>query len=209
MTLRLGHIMRAGPTPVAIHDDRHVSRQALHGVRRGVLTRSRSHRRGGHLDLEDLLFLGRADPVDLVGPLVGRLLDRLELAVRLVRADVAGLLTLADRIDLVATMVANLDLGLFHTLVDLLDQILAALLGQGWDVEPHHRSIHVGRDPDVALLDGLLDGAEHSPVPGLDDHGRGFRHADAGELVQRRERAVVVDLVARRGRSRHGRYGYG
>jgi len=113
---------------------------------------------------------------------------------RLVAADLARLLLLADGIDRVAPVIADLDLGLFHAPVNLLDQVLATLLGQGRDIQSHHGAVSVGRDADIALLDRLLDSPKDSAVPGLDDDSGRFRHADAGQLVQWRQGAVVVDL---------------
>ena len=91
---------------------------------------------------------------------------RSELAARLVGADVAVLLP-ALRIVLgrLAAMVADLDARLFHALVDDLDEVLATLLGERRDVEADDRAVDVRHQADVALLDGLLDGAQHARGP--------------------------------------------
>ena len=70
-----------------------------------------------------------------------------------------------ELIERLAAMVADLDARLFHPLVDELDQVLAALLGERRDVEAHDRAVDVGRQADVALQDGLLDGAQDAAGP--------------------------------------------
>ena len=71
------------------------------------------------------------------------LLERLELAVRLVGPDVAVALFLLEVVGGVAAEVADLDPGLFHPLVDDSHEVLATLLGQRRDVEPDDRAVDV------------------------------------------------------------------
>jgi len=92
--------------------------------------------------------------------------------------------------------VADLHPGLFHPLVDGLDDVLATLLGQGRDVETDDGAVHVRRQADVALEDRLLDGAEDGAVPRLDHDLVRLGDADRGHLVEWRLRAVVVDVQA-------------
>jgi hypothetical protein len=63
----------------------------------------------GSLDLEDLLFLGPTDAIDVVDVTVGRLLDDLQELVDLVRPEVAFALELLEVIGSVATEIADLD----------------------------------------------------------------------------------------------------
>ena len=98
-------------------------------------------------------------------------------------------LTLFGRL---APVVADLDPRLLHALVDDLDQVLATLFGEWRDVEANDGAVHVGHQPDVRLLDRLLDRAEDAAVPRLDDDLVRLRDADAGQLVERRLRAVVL-----------------
>ena len=115
---------------------------------------------------------------------------------RLVGADVAVALFLLELIGGVATQVPYLDARFFHPLVDDSHEVLATLLGERRDVQPDDRAVDVRHQPDVALGDRLLDGAEHTPVPRLDHDLMRLRDADPGELVERRGRAVVVDVDA-------------
>ena len=109
---------------------------------------------------------------------------------------IAVALFLLELVGRIAAEVADLDPGLLHPLVDDPDEVLATLLGERRDVEPHDRAVDVGHQPDVALGDRLLDGAQDAAIPGLDDDLVRLRDADPGELVERRGRAVVLDVDA-------------
>ena len=137
-----------------------------------------------------------ADAVDLSRPTVCQLLQQLHLAPLLVRADVAIAQRLLDLVGHVASVVADLDPPFLHALVDELDQVPATLLCERRDVEPHDGPVDVRRQADLALEDALLDRTERAPVPRLDDDGVRFGHADAGQLVERRLGAVVLDRDA-------------
>ena len=115
---------------------------------------------------------------------------------RLVGPDLAVALVALEVIGGVTPQVADLDSGLFHPLVDAPDDVLATLLGERRNVEADDRPVDVGHQADVALLDGLLDGAEDAAIPGLDDDLMRLRDADRGQLVERRRRAVVLDVEA-------------
>ena len=130
-------------------------------------------------------FLGR--------PVVSLLLQGVHLAACLVGAHVTFALGFLDLIGRFTPMVADLDACLFHALVDEPDELPATLLGQRRDVQPHDRAIYVRDEADIALLDRLLDRAEGAPVPRLDDDRVRLRHADTGQLVERRRCAVVLD----------------
>src|SRR5439155_25456586 len=52
----------------------------------------------------------------------------------------------------------------------------------------------VWHEADVALLDRLLDRAEHTPIPGLDHDLVRLRDADPRQLVERGLRAVVLHV---------------
>ena len=102
MPLELGQAVLAGPAAVAVHDDRHVARQLVGRQERGLRRLARAAVSGmavvvatdasagswrsaarrsagpavrGPLDLEDLLFLRGAAPIDLGDVPVGRLLE--------------------------------------------------------------------------------------------------------------------------------------
>ena len=61
----------------------------------------------------------------------------------LVGADAAVALFLLELVGGLATEVADLDPRLLHPLVDDPDDVLATLLGQRRDVEPHDRAVDV------------------------------------------------------------------
>src|SRR6188472_4358630 len=147
-------------------------------------------------DFEDFLLLMLAHPIDLVIPAVGHLLELLELAADLIGAQLAILFSLFELIGRLAAMVAHLDSRLFHALVDDLDQVAPTLLSEGRDSESDRRTVVVGRQSNIALQYCLLDGTQGAAVPRLDQDAVRFGHADAGQLVERRLRAVVLDRDA-------------
>ena len=98
--------------------------------------------------------------VDASDVQVGDLLDLGELGRDLVLADVAVLLDATEVIDLVAPDVANRDAGVLRLAVEDLHEVLPALFGQLWDGDPYDLPVVARVEPEVALLDGLLDGGE-------------------------------------------------
>ena len=85
-------------------------------------------------------------------------------------------------------------------------QVAAALLGQLRDDQPDDLAVVAGRQAQVGLQDGLLDGADGAAIPGPDHEQARLGHGDAGQLVQGCGGAVVVDLQAldQRGRGPAG-----
>ena len=125
--------------------------------------------------------------------LVGDALELLQLTARLVCPDRAGMLFLLELFRVLAAETSDLNPCLLHPLVDLLDQILAALLGQGRDVEPDGRAVVVRDETDIALENRLLDRTKDATVPGLDHDLVSLGNADAGQPVESRRRAVVLN----------------
>ena len=72
-------------------------------------------------------------------------------AAGLVGAERAVALLLLEVVVGLAAQVADLDPGLFHPLVDGLDDVLATLLGERRDVEADHGAVDVRHEADVAL----------------------------------------------------------
>src|SRR6187431_1297928 len=68
----------------------------------------------GPLDLEDLLLLDVPEPVDVAHHAIGQLLELVDLAARLVRAELAVALFLLDPVIRLAADVADLDAGVLH-----------------------------------------------------------------------------------------------
>src|SRR5574340_896180 len=135
-----------------------------------------ARRRCAALDLEDLLLLELAQALDLIDPVIGPALERLEGAPPFVGLDRAVLLPLADLVGRLPTMVADLDPGLLHALVDTPHEVPPPLLGEGRDVQPDDVPVDVRHEPQVALEERLLDGPQDGPIPGLDDHLVRLRH---------------------------------
>ena len=94
----------------------------------------------------------------------------------------------------VAAEVAHGDAAVLGHVLDDLDVLLAALLGERREVEPDDRAVVARVDAEVAVADRLLDGAERGAVVRLDEQLAGLGHLEAGELLQRDRRAVVLDV---------------
>src|SRR5437868_5832107 len=84
--------------------------------------------------------------------------------------------------------------GFLRALMDLLHQLLAAILRQLGQHEADDLAVIGWIDAQVRLLDGFLDRTEHAAVPRLDQHHAGIGSADIGHAIDRRRRAVVVHL---------------
>src|SRR5579862_8840243 len=132
----------------------------------GVRTprRHQPFRRGSPSDLEDLSLLPLDGVVDSRDELIGDLLHVDQLRGHLVFADVALLLDTTQVVDLVPTDVANRHTRFLGLAVDDLDEILAALLGELRDRDPDHLAVVARVEPEIALLDCLLDGTEGGAV---------------------------------------------
>ena len=172
---------------------------------RSAVRRSDGPAARGPLDLEDLLLLRRADrSTSAMWRSVSS--GALDLAVRLVGPDVAVALLLLERGRWRRGGCCGSRRAPLPCACGRLDEVLATLLGQRRDVQPDDRAVDVGHEPDVALHDRLLDRAEDAAIPGLDHDLVRLGDADAGELVERRLGAVVVDVQALdEARSRRGR----
>src|SRR5215217_3033601 len=85
-------------------------------------------------NLEDLFFLALEQGVELLGLLVGELLQRLLGAMLVVGARLARVPQLAEVVHRVAADVADRDLALLGEAPDHLDELLAPLLGELGDL---------------------------------------------------------------------------
>src|SRR5262249_26193766 len=70
--------------------------------------------------------------------------------------------------------------------------LLPALLVERRDRQTDHLAVVDGREPEVGLLDRPLDLCQHALIPGLDRESPRVGHRDAGDLIERRRRGVVV-----------------
>src|SRR4051794_782946 len=158
---------------------------------------------GSHL--QDLRLFALEVRVELGDALVGDLLKLGLRAALLVLADLALLAHLAQVVHDVAADVADLHAALLGDVMEDLDHLLAPLLGQRRDGQADELAV-VGRvQAEVGVADRLLDRLDRVLVVGL--HGQQLRlGVDARELLERRRRAVVVDVdaVEQRGRRAAG-----
>ena len=131
--------------------------------------------------------------VDAVHVLLGEVV---ELLLRAAHVVLARLAVLGDAVELLlgaAADVADGDLGVLALGPRHLDQVAPALLGELREHDAQDLAV-VGRvHAEVAVADGLLDGAELAGVVGLDDRHARLGHGDRRHLRHRRGRAVVVD----------------
>src|SRR5215208_7483649 len=102
--------------------------------------------RKGSSHLEDLFFLALEEGVELLGLLVGELLQRLLGAVLVVGARLAGVAQLAQVVHDLAADVADGDAALLGEVADHLDELAAALLGQLGHLEADELAVVVGRE---------------------------------------------------------------
>src|SRR5947209_1428274 len=147
-------------------------------------------------NLHDLGFLVLEKVVDLLRVLVGELLDALLGTTLLVRADVAGVDELLQVLHRVAADLAHGDAVLLGEVAHDLDELLAPLLRQLRDRQADELAVVRRRQPEVRLLDRLLDRADRARVERLDREHPRIRDADRRQLLERRRRPVVLDLDA-------------
>src|SRR5262245_37579041 len=119
------------------------------------------------LERQDLLLLLLQQLVDLGHELVGGLLHLVVGAALLV---LGRFLLLGGRLQLVVRLaphVAHGHPGVLGHLVHGLHQLLAALLRRRGHVQTDELAVVHGREAEIGLLDGLLDGADLPGLPGL------------------------------------------
>src|SRR5436190_15731559 len=81
----------------------------------------------------------------------------------------------------------------FGDMVQSLDKLLAALLGQRRNGYADEFTVVPRIEAEVGGADRLLDRSDLRHVPRRDGNQRRLRHVQVGKLVQRRRRAVVID----------------
>src|SRR3989441_8409207 len=150
----------------------------------------RVRRSGATLDLHDLGFLRLHRRVDELQVVVVQLLHILLGVLLLVLRDVLGLFDPTDRL---GARVADGDAPFLGELVDDLDQLLAALLGERGDGDADDVAVVGGREAEVGGEDRLLDRLEEALVPRL--HGQQLRlgHRHGADLGERHLAAVRFD----------------
>src|SRR4051794_14162969 len=160
-------------------------------------------------NLQDLRFLALEVRVQLGDALVGDLLQLGLGAALLVLADLALLAQLAQVVHDVAADVADLDPALLRDVVRDLDELLAALLGQRRDRQADEVAVVRRVEPQVGVADRLLDRLDRARIEGLHREQLRLGRVDRRQLLERRRRAVVLDVDAveerrRRAAGAHG-----
>src|SRR5699024_10861457 len=135
------------------------------------------------LYLEQLFFLLLGDLVDLLYPVVRELLEVLFGYLEVVLGDLRGLLLGLELVHRVAPDVADGDLGVLGVFLDLLCQLLAALLSQLREYQADAPAVVLGVDAQVGGQDGLFYRLERGGIPGLDQQAAGVRRRDSGYLL--------------------------
>src|SRR5262249_34794373 len=148
------------------------------------------------LQLHDFLFLRLRNVVDGGDVLVGQLLDLLLAVLALVFGDVAVLFGFLDHVHRVAPRRAHRHARLLGLLADDLRELLAALLRERRNRQPHELAVGDRVDPEVARADRLVDHRDHRLLPRLDRDQARVDDLHRRDLIHRRRRAVVVHLDA-------------
>src|SRR5450631_1371598 len=177
-------------TPIAIAARR--SRPALRAETAGA-SGSGTCGSGFTSDLEQLDFLVPQDIVDLADIAVREVVEFFLGTMNVVFAGVTCLLELVERFLCMAANVADCDPRLFGFAARQFDVVATALFGELWNADADHVSV-VGRiHAEIGIANRFLDRAQRSLVVGADhDHAR-VGDGEAGQLVKRRHRAVVLD----------------
>ena len=119
------------------------------------------------LDSHDFLFLGTYKRIDDLDLGIRNLLDLIFTLLADVLGEVTGLLSLLERLDTVATAVADSHLGILACGLGLLDQFLAPFLGKRRDRASDDLAVVLRSKPEIGVDDSLLDCSDKaSPMAG-------------------------------------------
>src|SRR5262249_31201995 len=114
-------------------------------------------------------------------------------AVEVVARDLTVLLEVLELLAHVATDVAHRNAAVFRARLDDLHELLAPIGGGLGEREPDDCAVVRRCHTDIAGLDGLLDRFDRALVVGGDDEHTRLGHREAGKLLQRHFRPVVID----------------
>ena len=117
-------------------------------------------------DLKYLFFLDFEDLGDLVGIAIGQFLDILFADLIVVLGNLTRLLLLLEILDRVAADIPDGNLRLFGVLAEVLDDLLAAFLGQRRDNEANGLAVVLGIYAELRGLYRLFDRLYLRNVPG-------------------------------------------
>src|SRR5450432_2037207 len=144
-------------------------------------------------DLEQLDFLVPQDVVDLPDIAMGEVVEFFLGAVHVVLAGLAGLFKFVERFLPVPTDVVDRDLRLLGLVARKFDVVTTPLFGELRNTHPDYVAV-VGRiDAEIGIANRFLDRAQRSLVVRVDDDHPGVGDGEAGQLVERSHRSVVLD----------------
>src|ERR1700738_4452269 len=145
------------------------------------------------LDLHDFGFFARRHLVDQGNVAIGKLLQLITAAMRLIGRNLLLLLEGLDAVHLLPTDIANRHVRSLRVALHESRIFPPSLLVQWRNRDPDQLAVVAGVQPQLRLLDRFLHGTDDRPVPWLDqDHAR-LGHRDRGQLVQGRGISVVLD----------------
>src|SRR5262249_52654339 len=128
------------------------------------------------LDREDFFFLGREQLVDFRDHAVGRLLHVVGHALLIVLGNLVVLLKLLDRVEAIASDMADRHARGLRVFMCDLHQFLAALLIELGDAQAKHLPFGCRRKPKIRIDDRLFYRLDHRLVPDLHRNQPRFRH---------------------------------
>src|SRR5438093_9460622 len=148
------------------------------------------------LDLHHFGFFVSRNLLDALDEAVGQLLEPLLGALLVLLRYATVFFCFTQMVEGIAPAITHGHARLLGALVDLLDELFAAILRQLRQHQADDLTI-IGRvDAQVRRLDGFFNWTEHAPIPWLNqDHAR-IGGTDVGDAVDRRGGDGVVDLDA-------------
>src|SRR5665213_195136 len=148
-------------------------------------------------DLEKFDFLVPQHLVDLGDVAMRQVVEFLLRAMDVVLASLATLLELVECLFRVAANIAYRDPRVLRFGTRQLDVVAPTFFGELWDADPDHVAVIGWIHTEVGVADRFLDRAQCALVIRADDDHSGVGDREPGELVQRRDRPVVLDDDAR------------
>ena len=134
------------------------------------------------LDFHDLLFFGMTDAIQFSHETVGQFLKLIFAALAVIfRNHLLGLKVL-DVLHHIAADVAHGNPRFFETVMDFLDQVPTAILGERRQVQANDQPVIIGGQTQFRGQDRFLDGLEGGLVEGFDHQCAWFGHADGSQL---------------------------
>src|SRR4051794_22785417 len=148
-------------------------------------------------DLQQFALFVLHQIIDLTGVGMGGLVEFLLGVFDLVLARLAVLFDPVQLLHRLATDIAHGHPGVLSLGLGLLHELAAAFLGELGNGDADDVAVVAGVDAEVGIANGVLDRLQLRLLVGLDDDQPGFGNVDAGQLGDRRRRAVVVDREPR------------